>query len=71
MNEPTNDFDYLWNDLPLDERDRLMPHMIEAQKLNVWKCKQKAVSAHRKHMKELDAWLASLDNELGNIRGKR
>lgn len=41
-----------------------MPHMIEAQKLHVWQCKQKAISAHRKHMKELDAFLANLESEL-------
>jgi len=65
--EPTKNFDYLWNDLPIEERKRLMPHMVEAQKLHIWQCKQKAILAHRKHMKELDAWLKSLDDELNRI----
>jgi hypothetical protein len=56
----------LWNDLPLDERKRLMPHMIESQMRHILNCKQKAISAHKKHMKELDAWLKNLKNELPN-----
>jgi len=64
MTEPTNDFDHLWNNLPIDERKRLMPHMVEAQKLHIWQCKQKAIAAHKKHMRELDDWLSNLDAEL-------
>lgn len=67
MTKPTNDFSHLWNDLPIDERKRLMPHMVEAQKLYIWQCKQKAVAAHKKHMKELDDWLKNLDDELKRI----
>ena len=62
--EPTNNFSYLWNDLPIDERKRLMPVMIESQKLHIWQCKQKAISAHKKHIKELDSWIKNLDDEL-------
>ena len=64
MKEPTNNFDHLWNDLPFDERKRLMPHMVEAQKLHIWQCKQKSIAAHKRHMKELDAWLSNLNKEL-------
>ena len=67
MNEPTNDFNHLWNNLPADERKRLMPHMVESQKLHIWQCKQKAITAHKKHMKELDDWLKNLDDELKRI----
>ena len=58
---PTNYFSHLWNDLPLEERERLMPHMVECQKLHIWQCKQKAIASHRKHMRELDDWLKNLD----------
>ena len=64
MVEPTNDFSHLWNGLPFEERKRLMPHMIEAQKLHIWQCKQKAILAHKLHMRELDTWLDSLNKEL-------
>lgn len=59
-----NKFTHLWNDLPADERKRLMPSMIETQKLHIWQCKQKAVKAHKMHMKELDSWMKNLDDEL-------
>jgi len=67
MTEPTNNFSYLWNDLPFEERSRLMPHMIEAQKLHIWQCKQKAIEAHKAHMKALDDLLKNLDRELNKI----
>ena len=62
--EPTNNFSHLWNDLPFDERERLMPHMIEMQKLHIWQCKQKAIRAHKAHMKELDDLILNLNREL-------
>ncbi len=64
MPEQINKFSHLWNDLPKSERHRLMPHMIEAQKLHILQCRQKAINAHKKHIKELDAWIASLNREL-------
>jgi len=64
MAKPTNDFDHLWNDLPDDERKRLMPYLVETQKLHVWQCKQKAITAHKQHMRVLDDLLRGLDYEL-------
>jgi len=68
MSIPTRDFDHLWNDLPFDERKRLMPYMISAQKLDIWQCKQKAIKAHKSHMRELDDWMKNLDRELENTK---
>ena len=68
MAEPTNDFSHLWNDLPFEERKRLMPHMIEAQKLHIWQCKQKAISAHKSNMRELDTWLDNLNKDLAKYK---
>jgi len=62
--QPTEDFSHLWNDLPIDERKRLMPYVVEAQKLHIWQCKQKAIAAHNNHMRELNDWLKNLDLEL-------
>ena len=62
--KPTHAHDQLWNDLPTEERKRLMPHMIEAQKLHIIQCRAKAVSAHKRHMSDLDNWLKSLDRDL-------
>lgn len=64
MSKPNNDFTHLWNDLPFEERSRLMPYMVQSQKLQIWQVKQKAIAAHKKHMRELDDWMANLDSEL-------
>ena len=68
MSKPTNDYDHLWNDLPEDERKRLLPHAIESQKLHIWQCKQTAIRAHKRHMKELDEWMKNLDDSLRRLK---
>lgn len=68
MVKQTKNFDYLWNDLPIDERKRLMPYMIESQKLHIIQCKNKAIAAHKKHMAEINDWLESLDQELRRLK---
>ena len=64
MKSPPRECDHLWNDLPEDDRMRLMPYMIEAQILHIWQSKQKAIESHRRHMREVDAHLKSLESEL-------
>ena len=56
----SNNFSHLWNDLPAEERKRLMPHMIESQILHIEQCKQKALRAHKSHMKELNDCINNL-----------
>lgn len=58
---------HLWNDLPYEERKRLMPHMIESQRRHILQCRKKAVDAHKKHMKSLDELVKNLDNELSKL----
>ena len=67
MPTPTNKHDNLWNDLPIEERKRLMPHMIESQWLHIWQTKQVAIKAHKRHMKELDELMKNLEDELKRI----
>ena len=67
MRIPPNNHDHLWNDLPKTERERLMPHEMESQLLHIWQCKQKAIESHRRHMKELDAWMANIKRDLDKI----
>lgn len=59
---------HLWNNMPIEERKRLMPYMIESQKLHIIQCRKKAVDAHKAHMKTLDEWIKSLDNELIKLK---
>lgn len=65
---PTRDFTHLWNDLPKEERLRLAPYMAESQLLNIWQVKQKAITAHKKHMKELDDWMKNIEQDLGRMK---
>ena len=67
MGNPTNNFNHLWNDLPIDERKRLMPNMIETQILHVWQCKRMAILAHKRHMKELNDWIKNLERDLPKL----
>ena len=64
MNAPTNNFNYLWNDLPKDERARLMPHMIESQILHLWQCKSIAIRSHKTHIAELNEQIKNLEKLL-------
>jgi hypothetical protein len=70
MSEPTNDFSHLWNDLPYEERNRLMPYMMESQILHIWQVKQAAIRAHKQYMKELDDWIKNIENDLNARREK-
>lgn len=53
-----------WNNLPFEERENLMPHMVESQINHILHCRQKAVSAHKKHLKELDDLIKNLEEFL-------
>ena len=64
MTVPTSKHTHLWNDLPFEERQRMMPHMVESQWLHIWQVKRVAIKAHRRHMKELDDWMKNLEDEL-------
>ncbi len=60
----TTQFSHLWNDLPIEERRRLLPSMVESHRLHIWQSKQKAIRAHNALMKDFNEHLASLDSEL-------
>lgn len=62
-NVPTK-HSHLWNDLPFEERKRLMPYQIQSQMLHVAQCRAKAVRAHKAHLKELDELYANLERGL-------
>jgi hypothetical protein len=64
MKAPTNNFSYLWNELPRSERERLMPMMIESQILHIWQCKSKAIRAHKAHMDGLNEQISNLEKLL-------
>lgn len=61
-------FDHLWNDMPKEERFRLMPHAVETQKLHIEQCKNIAIRNHKRHMAELNAWMRNLDEDLEKFK---
>ena len=63
--EPTNNFSHLFNDLPADERKRLIPFLLEDEIRSIWRCKNKAIAAHKRLMKEFDEKTRRLKKELG------
>lgn len=67
MKVTPNNHSNLWNNMPIEERSRLMPHAMESQLLHIWQCKQKAIDAHSMHMKDLDDWMASIKRDLDKI----
>lgn len=66
-NKPSNKFTHLWNDMPQEERTRLMPFMIEHQILHLWQARDAALKAHKAHIDNLDSWIRNLNESLKNM----
>jgi len=64
MSNFRKDHSDLWNDLPQDERKRLMPHQIQRQIIHIMSCRKMACDSHKRHMRELDEWIATLKRNL-------
>ena len=60
-------FDHLWNDLPLEERNRLLPHMIESQIRHLRMTRAIIVRGHKRTLAELDDWIGNLERGLAAI----
>ena len=56
-----------WNDLPLDERERLMPIMLEAQIRQITIDKQKAITAHRNYINSLNRHIKNIQDEYNSL----
>lgn len=57
-------YSHLWNDMPVEERKRLMPHSIQTHIQHLRQAKALAVRAHRRHMQEINDWIANLEESL-------
>jgi hypothetical protein len=62
--QTTTNHSHLWNDMPFEERKRLMPFSIQTHILHLEQAKSVAVRAHRQHMQELDDWINNLRRSL-------
>ena len=56
--------EHLWNDLPFEERHRLMPYATECQIRHYKQMRQLAVRNHRRTLAEIDKWISNLESEL-------
>lgn len=59
-----NRFSYLWNDLPQEERARLMPHCLEMHILYLLQAKEKAIRHHKAHMEDINRHIRSIEDDL-------
>ncbi len=55
-------YTHLWNDMPYEERNRLMPYSIETQILHLEQSKEAAVRGHQRHMREINDHIKSLND---------
>ncbi len=58
------EYSHRFNDLSYDERQKLIPYLIESQILHVKNCKFKALVAHRKLMDDYDKHINSMKEDL-------
>ena len=54
------DHTHLWNDLPFDERHRLMPYMVETQIMHLEQTRAKVVRGHKRTLSEIDDQINNL-----------
>lgn len=62
------DYSHLWNDLPIAERERLMPYMLQIHMRHIRSCKQKAILAHQAYLADMDKQLKIIDEALTKVR---
>ena len=70
MKTPPRNHTALWNDMSYEERSRLMPYMIENHMLHICQSKEKAIAAHKAHMRQIDSLLRNLKLELDKLNTK-
>lgn len=56
--------DHLWNDMPIEERKRLMPHMIESQILHLEQARAILAKEQQRVLRELDNWIGNCRESL-------
>jgi len=55
---------HLWNDLPFDERKRLMPYQIECHIRHLEQARRMAVEAHQRLLADMDGVIANCKKAL-------
>jgi len=68
MRPVTKDFTHLWNDLPIEERKRLIPYSIENHILHLEQTREMVVNGHEFTLRQLDNQISNLKERLGEYR---
>lgn len=55
---------HLWNNLPLQERERLHPYMIEQQILHLKQAREVIARRQAATLKEIDDWIKNCERSL-------
>lgn len=63
--------DKLFNDMPLEERKRLAPYMIETQILHLRQARAELVHGHQATLARLDSWIKNCEQSLLKEVGSR
>lgn len=61
------DYSHLWNDLPKEQRVKLMPHMIESQIMHIEQTKLKAIRHHKTFLDDCNSQIKNLKKSLSDI----
>ena len=64
MREPTKRHTHLWNDLPIEERARLMPYEQESQVLHLCQVRNLMIRNHKRALAEIDDWIGNIQDDL-------
>ena len=57
-------FDEIFNELPLQEREKLMPFLISEQIIHYEQCKMKAIKSHKALISDYNSHINNLKTEL-------
>ena len=59
-----SEHNHLFSEMPVEERKRLMPYMIETQILHLQQARSMIVAAHKAELRKLDDWIANCKRHL-------
>ena len=57
-------YEHLWNDLPDEERKRLMPYEIENEIVKIKQTREMVVQGHKATLRRIDGWITNLQTSL-------
>jgi len=62
-----SEHDHLWNNMPIEERERLMPYEMANHALHLKQVRAVLVRGHKKTLAELDDWIKNIERDLAKL----